>query len=136
MPGKHTTLHGYQNTRRHLLQSMAGTGIDDGVLFLDGRMFIPQSLRRDVLSGLHAAHQRTSGMKRMVTTRFWWLRMDEDIDPVRAQCRHCNEMATSNSREPLADQKEPEYPWQLVVMDYLDKYWKNFLVVADRYRNQ
>ena len=28
----------------------------DGVPFLDGRMFIPQSLRRDVLSGLHAAH--------------------------------------------------------------------------------
>ncbi len=105
----------------------------DGVPFLDGRMFIPKALRRGVLSVLHAAHQGTSGMKRMASGRFWWLGMDADIDQVRAQCRDCNEMATSNVREPLADCKEPEYPWQLTVMDYFDKEGMNFLVVADRY---
>ncbi len=105
----------------------------DGVPFLDRRMFIPRSLRRGVLSFLHAAHQGTSGMKRVASARFWWLGMDADIDQVRSQCRHCNEMATSNVREPLLDCKEPEYPWQLIVMDYFDQEGKHFLVVADRY---
>ena len=56
----------------------------DGVPFLDGRMYIPKSLRREVLSILHAAHQAPAGMKSSARHRFWWLGMDADIEQVRS----------------------------------------------------
>ena len=105
----------------------------DGVPFLDGRMFIPKSLRRETLAILHAAHQGSAGMKAAARNRFWWLGMDSDIDQVRAQCRDCNKGAPSNTKEPLSSSPDPDYPWQKIVMDYFDLAAINYLVVADRY---
>ena len=105
----------------------------EGVPFLNNRMYIPKSLRREVLSTLHAAHQAPTGMKSSARHRFWWLGMDGDIDQVRAQCRDCNGTAPSNTKEPYSSPPEPEYPWQLTVMDYFDLSGCYYLVIADRY---
>ena len=105
----------------------------EGVPCINGRTFIPKSLRREVLATLHAAHQSPSGMKAAVRGRFWWLRMNADIEQVRAQCRDCNEGAPSNVREPLALSNEPEFPWQQAVLDYFELAALKFLVVADRF---
>ena len=51
----------------------------DSVPFLNGRMYIPKSLRREVLATLHSAHQCPAGMKSSARHRFWWLGMDSDI---------------------------------------------------------
>ena len=96
-------------------------------------MYIPKSLRRRVLKVLHSAHQSVSGMKKVARHRFWWLGMDADIDQTRAQCRDCNGMAPSNHNDVMADPPEPEYPWQLIVMDYFDLEGYHYLVIADRY---
>ena len=84
----------------------------DGVPFLNGRMYIPKSLRRETLTILHSAHQGTAGMKAVARQRFWWLGMDSDIDQVRAQCRDCNKGALSNVKEPPSTSPDLEYPWQ------------------------
>ena len=102
----------------------------DGVPFLDGRMYIPKSLRRETLVILHSAHQGPAGMKAAARNRFWWLGMDSDIDQVRAQCKDCNEGAPSNIKEPLSSSPDPEYPWQQIVMDYFDLAAVNYLVVV------
>ena len=47
----------------------------EGVPCIDGRVFIPKPLRREVLAGLHSAHQGVSGMKAVSRGRFWWLGM-------------------------------------------------------------
>ena len=105
----------------------------EGVPCIDGRMFIPKSLRKEVLSTLHSAHQGVAGMKAAARGRFWWLGMDSDIKQVRAQCRDCNEGAPSNVREPLSLPDEPEYPWQQAVLDYFEMAAMKYLVIADRF---
>ena len=92
----------------------------EGVPFMGSRMHVPASLRRRVLEVLHSSHQGVTGMKAAARQRFWWLGMDGDIDQKRAQCRTCNQMAPSNIREPMVLPVEPEYPFQLVVMDFFD----------------
>ena len=72
-------------------------------------------------------------MKAAASQRFWWPGMDAAIDQKRAQCRHCNEMAPSNHREPLCPSPELDYPWQMVVADYFAMGGNNYLVVADRF---
>ncbi len=59
--------------------------------------------------------------------------MNPDIEQVHAQCRHCNEGAPSNSREPLAVSPEPEYPWQQAVLDFFESAAHKYLVIADRF---
>ena len=59
--------------------------------------------------------------------------MDADIDQVRSQCRDCNGSAPSNAKEPMLTPPEPEYPWQLTVMDYFETSGCYYLVIADRY---
>ena len=105
----------------------------DGVPFLNGRMYIPKSLRREILTTLHSAHQGPAGMKAAARGRFWWLGMDADIDQVRSQCRECNAGAPSNAKEPLTASPEPEYPWQHTVMDYFELVSVHYLVIADRF---
>ena len=52
----------------------------DGVPFLGIRMYIPATLRRRVLTILHATHQGVSGMKAASHNHFWWIGMDAAID--------------------------------------------------------
>ena len=103
------------------------------VPFLGERMYIPATLRRQILTILHAAHQGVSGMKAASHNRFWWIGMDAAIDQTRAQCKECNGMSSSNIREPLVESPEPQYPWQLAVMDYFDLSGVHYMVIADRY---
>ncbi len=105
----------------------------EGVPCIDGRMLIPKSLRRGVLSTLHAAHQGVAGMKTVARGRFWWVGMNSDIEQTRAQCRDCNEGAPSNVKEPLMLSTEPEYPWQKAVLDYFESAALKYLVIADRF---
>ena len=105
----------------------------EGVPFLNNRMHIPKTLRPRVLSILHSAHQGTTGMKRSIRDRFWWLGMDADINRTRDQCVDCNEMAPSNVKEPSLLPPEPEYPWQFMVMDYFESSGHHYLVAADRF---
>ena len=105
----------------------------EGVPCLSGRVFIPKTLRKEVLSTLHSAHQGVSGMKTVARGRFWWLGMNSDIEQTRSQCRDCNEGAPSNTREPLLSTPEPEFPWQQSVMDYFEYSALKFLVIADRF---
>ena len=42
-------------------------------------------------------------------------------------------MSPSNIREPLVESPEPQYPWQLAVMDYFDLSGVHYMVIADRY---
>ena len=103
------------------------------VPFLHGRMLIPEGLRKQVLDILHQAHQGVVGMKAKARQGFWWPGLDAAIDQKRAQCKHCNEMAPSNHREPLCPTPEPEYPWQMAVADYFAMAGNNYLAVADRF---
>ena len=105
----------------------------EGVPCIDQRMFIPKSLRKEVLTTLHAAHQGVAGMKSAARGHMWWLKMNSDIEQVRAQCRDCNEGAPSNVREPLSLSDEPEFPWQQAVLDYFDVAALKYLVIADRF---
>ena len=44
----------------------------DDVLMFQGRMFIPKSLRGEVLDVLHSAHQGVNGMRNAVKPHLFW----------------------------------------------------------------
>ena len=56
-----------------------------GVPMVNNRMYIPESLWREVLDTLHLAHQGVSTMKNATRPRFFWPGMNAAIAQVKSQ---------------------------------------------------
>ena len=105
----------------------------DGVLMNNGRMYIPQELRGEILDSLHSAHQGEANMKNAARLRFFWPGMDADIAQKRMKCSACNGMSPSQPREELLEDVVPTFPFEDVTMDYFSLKGHQYLAVADRY---
>ena len=90
----------------------------DGVVYLDQRVVIPSSLRKHVLESLHSANQGVSGMRRRANATVYWPGMSTAINNYRINCHDCQKNAPSQPAEPLILSPSPEWPFQLVCMDY------------------
>ena len=116
----------YWNVREHLL-------VLDGYVLYKNRAMIPPKLRREVLETLHSAHQGVVGMRARAAKSLFWPGINHDIDVIRAQCRDCNDIAPSQSNEPLIISTSPKYPFQQTVGDYFSLKGFKYLLYADRY---
>ena len=105
----------------------------DNVVLFKRRILVPSSLRREVLAGLHSAHQGTTGMKARASSSFYWPGLSRDITNTRDRCRDCNCVAPSQSDESLILTTPPDYPFQKVVADYFALEGFRYFLYADRY---
>lgn len=60
-----------------------------GLLYRGHRVVVPSVVRTRLLKLLHAAHQGVSTMKAVARSKFWWPRLDDDIQRVASSCRSC-----------------------------------------------
>ena len=107
----------------------------DGVILYKDRVVIPPSLRNEVLSALHSAHQGVTTMTARAESSVFWPGITPAISALRATCQHCNRIAPSNPSAPPTPLSNPEYPFQCVCADYFHYKGCNYLVVVDRYSN-
>ncbi|CAL4115974.1 unnamed protein product [Meganyctiphanes norvegica] len=107
----------------------------DGVILYNDRVLIPPSLRPNVLSTLHAAHQGTSTMLARAESSVFWPGITKDIQRIREQCNQCHRNAPSNPSAPPTPPVLPAYPFQYVCADYFTHKGIAFLVIVDRYSN-
>ena len=107
----------------------------DGVVLYQDRIVIPNSLRHDVLSALHSAHQGVSMMTARAETSVFWPGITTDIQATRNNCEHCHRMAPSQPRAPPTPPIMPVYPFQTMCADYFTYKGANYLVIVDRYSN-
>ncbi len=104
----------------------------DGVLLYNDRVVVPPSLRKHVLSTLHAAHQGVSSMEARAHATVFWPGISTDIDRIRASCEDCIKNAPSQPRLPPAAFNPPSTPFESIVADFFKHAGHNYLVVADR----
>ena len=71
----------------------------DGVIYSAGRLLIPRLMISSLLEDLHIGHQGVNAMKANARQRFFWPRMNKQIQQVRDNCRRCNEIAPSQRKE-------------------------------------
>ena len=107
----------------------------NGIIFYKDRVVIPPSLRQDILSTLHAAHQGTTSMTLRAESSVFWPGISNDINNVRYTCYHCNRNAPSNPSAPPTPLQNPIYPFQQVCCDYFHLKGHTYLVLVDRYSN-
>ena len=107
----------------------------DGVILYKDRVVVPPSLRSEVLSTLHAAHQGTASMISRAEASVFWPGIVGKIHDTRLSCSHCNRNAPSNPSAPPTPLTNPTYPFQLICADYFHHKGHNYLVIVDRYSN-
>ena len=105
----------------------------EGVPFHDKKMFIPKSLRVEILDCLHSAHQGEVGMKNSARNRFFWPGMDAAITQKRMQCRVCQRISPSQPAEPPIESPVPEFPFEMVCLDYFEMMGHHYIIYVDRY---
>ncbi len=107
----------------------------DGVVLYKDRVVIPPTLRQEVLSTLHSAHQGICTMISRAESSIFWPGITPDIVATRTSCNHCNRMTPSQPNAPPTPLIYPDYPFQCVCADYFHYMGVNYLVVVDRYSN-
>ena len=107
----------------------------DGVILLGQRIVVPISLRKAVLSALHAAHQGIGAMSQRATDSVFWPGISADITRTREECEHCHRIAKSNAMQPPSDITPADYPFQKVCCDYFHHNNTEYVVLVDRYSN-
>ena len=107
----------------------------DGVILYKDRVVIPPSLRHEILSALHSAHQGVTSMTSRAESSVFWPGLTPAIHAFRTSCLPCNRNAPSNPNAPPTPITSPEYPFQYICADFFHYKGTNYLVVVDRYSN-
>ncbi|XP_054287870.1 uncharacterized protein K02A2.6-like [Macrosteles quadrilineatus] len=106
--------------------------ISKGFLLLGTRLFIPKSLRKEILSKIHEGHMGIVKCRRRVYESVWWPGCSTDIATLVTNCPVCLEQR-SNKSEPLLLTELPKNPWESLGIDLLKCNAKWYLVVQDYY---
>ena len=105
----------------------------DGVPMLGRRVIIPSSLRRRVLESLHSLHQGSAKMLERAKHSVYWPGIVDDLEQTRKSCSVCDRNAPSQAQMPPLPLESPEFPFQMIAMDYFEVKGKSWLAIADRF---
>ena len=85
--------------------------VEDGCLLWGGRVIIPQSLKKDVLSELHKEHLGISKMKSLARSHVWWKGLDKDLEALSKSCTVCAAVKQAPAKAPLNPWTWPTLPF-------------------------
>lgn len=107
--------------------------VEDGLVFYEGRVFVPQILRKEALNKLHDNHFGITKTILRAKTLFYWPCMCRDIQNFISRCPICENYSCANNKHPMITRSIPEYPYQKVASDIFDFKCDSFLIVIDYY---
>ncbi|XP_055381628.1 uncharacterized protein K02A2.6-like [Condylostylus longicornis] len=105
----------------------------DGLIFLNDRIFVPKSLRDDVLYQLHLPHLGVEKTKSRARSIVYWPTMNLEIEELIHKCNICEKYKYSEPREPLINHDIPEMPFSKIGLDIMELNAKSFLIIGDYY---
>ncbi|GBL65032.1 Transposon Ty3-I Gag-Pol polyprotein, partial [Araneus ventricosus] len=94
--------------------------INEGLLFMNEKLIVPYSLRRDMLQLIHEAHFGIEKCKRRAREIMYWPGMNSDIENEVSQCGICEKFKKANSKEPLKPHTVPFRPFEKIGVDIMD----------------
>ena len=72
-------------------------------------------------------------MKARANATIYWPGMINNICSTKYNCKHGNEIAPSQTREPLMATPSPDWPFQLICADYFELNNHSYLAIVDRF---
>lgn len=106
--------------------------INDGILFRNDRIVVPQRLRPQVLRELHDTHIGIMKMKQLARRYVYWPGIDQEIERLVKGCENCALTRTKPAKAPVHPWDEPKSNWERIHIDYagpISSYY--FLICID-----
>lgn len=108
--------------------------ISDGLILLDGkRIYIPSSLRSNILSILHSSHQGMSKTRARANDLYFWIGMANNIAQMIESCEVCAKFQPNQIQEPIQSAEQTSRPFESISADLFEYSNVHFMVVVDRY---
>ena len=104
--------------------------IQNGILLKGIRLFIPVSMRLDMLDRLHEGHQGVVKCTARAQTSVWWPCPSRQMEELVKNCTTCA-MVRQNPAEPMVAAESHLRPWQKVGTDLLYFKKATYLLVVD-----
>ena len=121
----HVSLRPFWSVKEHL-------SVENGVILMGCRLYIPQSLRMRVMSDRHASHQGIERTKRRARQIVYWPNINNDIRNVVLSCEKCVAYLPSQQAVPLIQVEVPKLPFQSVATDIFTHSGREYLILTDR----
>ena len=124
-----------QGTLKGHFRSLGGRlHIMKGVLFYSHRIFVPSSMRTEMITRVHEGHLGIEKNKRRARMCIYWPGMNKDIEDVVNACDTCCKFRDKIRREPLI-QDIQDHPWHKLGIDIFTLARKDYLIVVDYMSN-
>jgi hypothetical protein len=105
----------------------------DGFVMLDSRLFIPESMRKEMLEKLIGMHQGVEKMKARARMSIWWPLINNDIRNVSHSCDTCREKLPLNPVETERHHEPATFPFQFIHADLASCEGREFLIIVDQF---
>ena len=107
--------------------------IHEGVLSKSDQVIIPSSLRKEMLTKIHKAHQGADSSIRRAGETLFWPAMSAAIRHACSTGCLCAQYKAERPTEPMQSQEIPQLPWERISVDLFELDGKQYLVSVDHY---
>uniref|UniRef100_A0A0N5B5L5 RNA-directed DNA polymerase n=1 Tax=Strongyloides papillosus TaxID=174720 RepID=A0A0N5B5L5_STREA len=104
----------------------------DGVLYINGRILLPNNLRSKALQEAHEGHLGITNMSRKLRIKYIWHGLDTDVKNFVRLCIACQNISNCHS-VPDEDWPKTQRPMQRIHVDHFYFEGKPYLLLKDVY---
>lgn len=99
----------------------------DGLLLRSERFVIPAKLTAMFVQNAHESNPRSVKTKRRLREKFWWPRLDKQVEGTIRSCTVCQsaDKSVKTAPTPLQPVPLPERPWSKVAIDIVGPFEKH-----------
>lgn len=106
---------------------------DNGCIYFDQRVVVPEKLRKAILEALHETHTGIVRTKSLAKIYFWWPGMDADIQNFISNCKTCEYSHTKPSSNHHQSWPEAKRFFERIHLNFFYFQNTNFLIVVDAF---
>ncbi|CAK1580707.1 unnamed protein product [Parnassius mnemosyne] len=107
----------------------------NGLILKNYCIFIPQSLRAEMIVKVHEGHLGIERCKRRARDVMFWPGLSADVERAVRRCESCALHARAPAREPLLQHIVPNAPWQKLASDIFEYKKKYYVILVDYFSN-
>ena len=110
--------------------------VQEGIILRGERVVIPQSMRNELKTKVHAGHQGINSCLRRARDLIYWPGMSAEIRQFVESCDICaGNPAASQPEQPLITHDVPSAPWEVVGADIFHVKGRNYHILVDYFSN-
>ncbi|XP_065224383.1 uncharacterized protein K02A2.6-like [Planococcus citri] len=103
--------------------------LNDGIIFKNGRIYVPEILREKILAELHDTHIGIVKMKAIARKFVWWPKIDSEIESIVKSCQNCADRNKNPKKAPLHKWEPPQENFQRIHIDYAGPFQNHFYFI-------